>query len=47
MLDNITEIQYKALEDFLNKNQNIIGKCYATNKPKVLNKNIKCDNIKL
>ena len=30
MLDNITEPQYKALEDFLMKNKNIICKCYAT-----------------
>ena len=42
--------QYKALEDFLIHNQNIIGKCYKTNdcksKVNVLNKNIKCDNSK-
>lgn len=50
MIDDITEVQYKALEDFLIHNQNIIGKCYKTNdcksKVNVLNKNIKCDNIK-
>ncbi len=53
MLDDINETQFKALEDFLNKNQNIIGNCFATKKieidsnPKVLNKNLKYDNIKL
>lgn len=52
MIDDITDSQYKALEDFLIHNQNIIGKCYITDnqkcKPKVnvLNKNTKHDNIK-
>ena len=53
MLDDITLEQYKALEDFLNNNDNVIGKCYMTEskenckeKLKTLNKNLKCDNIK-
>lgn len=57
MIDDITPLQYKALEDFLKSNENVIGKCYATRKfefdkdckekVNVLNKNTKCDNIKL
>ena len=43
MIDDITIEQYKALEDFLLHNQNIIGKCYATKDVKVkqiVNKNL-------
>ena len=54
MIDDITIEQYKALEDFLLKNQNIIGNCYKTEESKenckqkmnTLNKYLKCDNIK-
>ena len=34
MLDDISESQYRALNDFLFNNKNIIGKCYTTSKPK-------------
>jgi len=43
MIDDITIEQYKALEDFLLHNSNIIGKCYATKDVKVkkiVNKNL-------
>ena len=50
MLDDITNVQYKALEDFLMHNPNIIGSCYKTDgckeKVKVLNKKPNYDNIK-
>ena len=41
MVDDITVEQYKALEDFLKQNQNIIGKCYATKRFELDNTNCK------
>ena len=52
MIDDISESQYRALNDFLFNNKNIIGKCYSTDiknckqKINILNKKIKYDNIK-
>ena len=51
MIDDINESQYRALNNILFNNKNIIGKCYSSKdkcKPKVhlLNKTIKYDNIK-